>query len=137
MIAPDLAPHPEGGIMGETLPTQHPAVVLRSHFNALRALLAVALIAVVGLSVAVVILASDEQQVSDTGTAPAIGQLNYGGFNPATGRPEESAAAPDLQRQNAVGPDESRIATAIGGNEAARAAGGPDESKVADAIAGD
>ena len=50
--------------MGETLPTQHPAVVLRSHFNALRALLAVALVAVVGLTVAVVILASDEQQVN-------------------------------------------------------------------------
>jgi hypothetical protein len=44
--------------MGQTVPSQHPAVVLRSHFNQLRALLAVALIAMIGLTVAVVILAS-------------------------------------------------------------------------------
>ena len=36
--------------MGNAVPTQHPAVVLRSHFNQLRALLAVALIAVIGLT---------------------------------------------------------------------------------------
>jgi hypothetical protein len=39
--------------------TQHPAVVLRSHYLHLRALLAIAAIAVVCLSVAVVVLASD------------------------------------------------------------------------------
>jgi hypothetical protein len=50
--------------MGQAIPRQHPAVVLRSHFNQLRALLAVAMIAVVGLTVAVVILATDE----DAGT---------------------------------------------------------------------
>ena len=46
--------------MPQTIPTQHPAVVLRSHHRQLRALLAAALIAVVGLSVTVVILAADE-----------------------------------------------------------------------------
>jgi hypothetical protein len=46
--------------MSQTLHTQHPAVVLRSHYRNLRALLAIALIAVVGLSVAVVILASED-----------------------------------------------------------------------------
>jgi hypothetical protein len=39
---------------------QHPAVVLRSHYVHLRALLAVAMIAVVGLTVAVVILAIND-----------------------------------------------------------------------------
>jgi hypothetical protein len=41
--------------MGKTIPAQHPAVVLRSHYRQLRALLAVAMIAVVGLTAAVVI----------------------------------------------------------------------------------
>jgi hypothetical protein len=45
--------------MGEAIASQHPAVVLRSHYTLVRALLAVALIAVVGLTVAVVILATD------------------------------------------------------------------------------
>jgi hypothetical protein len=46
--------------MPQAVPTQHPAVVLRSHYRQLRALLAIATIAVVGLSAAVVILADDE-----------------------------------------------------------------------------
>jgi hypothetical protein len=45
--------------MPQTVPTQHPAVVLRSHYRQLRALLTVAMIAIVGLSAAVVILADD------------------------------------------------------------------------------
>jgi hypothetical protein len=44
--------------MGHAIPRQQPAVVLRSQFDQLRALLAVALIAVAGLTVAVVILAN-------------------------------------------------------------------------------
>jgi hypothetical protein len=46
--------------MGKAIPTQHPAVVLRSHYRQLRALLAIAMIAVVGLTTAVVILATDD-----------------------------------------------------------------------------
>ena len=45
--------------MPQTVPTQHPAVVLRSHYRHLRALLAIAMIALVGLTVAVVSLATD------------------------------------------------------------------------------
>jgi hypothetical protein len=40
-----------------TVPAQHPAVVLRSTYLHLRALLAIATIAIVGLTVAVVVLA--------------------------------------------------------------------------------
>jgi hypothetical protein len=43
--------------MTGTLHNQHPAVVLRTHYTQLKALLAVAMIAVVGLSVAVGVLA--------------------------------------------------------------------------------
>lgn len=52
--------------MSQTVPTQHPAVVLRSHYRNLRALLAIALIAVIGLSVAVVILASEDTAATST-----------------------------------------------------------------------
>jgi hypothetical protein len=74
--------------MGKAIPSQHhPAVVLRSHAKAVRALLLVAIIAVVGLT-AHVIVANDD----DTGTTSAspTGQINYGGFNPATGRPDSA-----------------------------------------------
>jgi hypothetical protein len=48
--------------MGKAIPAQHPAVVLRSHYRQLRALLAIAMIAVVGLTAAVVILATGEDR---------------------------------------------------------------------------
>jgi hypothetical protein len=43
--------------MSTTLQAQHPAVVLRSSYRLVRALLAIATIAIVGLTVAVVVLA--------------------------------------------------------------------------------
>jgi hypothetical protein len=57
--------------MAQAVPTQHPAVVLRSHYRHLRALLAIAMIAVVGLTVAVVILATDEGATSASSAIPA------------------------------------------------------------------
>ena len=73
--------------MGQAIPRQHPAVVLRSHFNQLRALLVVALIAVAGLTTAVVILANDSNDVSSTSSAKPIESINYGAgaVNPSTG----------------------------------------------------
>jgi hypothetical protein len=47
-------------VMGQVIPKQHPAVVLRSHYKAVRALLAAALIAVVALAATTVILATDD-----------------------------------------------------------------------------
>ena len=58
--------------MGQTIPRQHPAVVLRSHFVALRALLAVALVALVALAATVVILATDDAGPARTGKAPSV-----------------------------------------------------------------
>jgi hypothetical protein len=85
--------------MGQVVPSQHPAVVLRSHFNQLRALLAVALIAVISLTVAVVILATDNEQTAGTSQAAPLGGINYGVFNPGTGRP---GSAPVPQRETAA-----------------------------------
>jgi len=50
----------EETVMGQVIPRQHPAVVLKSHYKAVRALLAAALIAIVALAAAVVILANDD-----------------------------------------------------------------------------
>jgi hypothetical protein len=63
-------------VMGQAIPRQHPAVVLRSHFNFVRNLLAVAMVAVIGLTVAVVIVANDNDELASTGaqSAPAIAQ---------------------------------------------------------------
>jgi hypothetical protein len=91
--------------MGKAIPSpHHRAVVLRSHSRAVRALLAVAMIAVVGLTAALVIVANDD----DTGTISArpTGQINYGGFNPTTGRPD---SAPLPQRDARALSDTTRF----------------------------
>ena len=55
--------------MGQAISNQHPAVVLRSHYNHMRTLLAIAMIAVTGLTVALVVVANDD---SGTGTGAAV-----------------------------------------------------------------
>ena len=57
--------------MSNTVPAQHPAVVLRSTYQHLRALLAVAAIAIVGLTVAVVVLAIDSRSTTVSPAARA------------------------------------------------------------------
>jgi hypothetical protein len=85
--------------MGKAVPEQHPAVVLRSHYVHLRALLVAALIAVLGLTATVVIVAndSDEATISTSTPAPTI---EYGGTG-ATGVPE-SAPLPQRRLDGAV-----------------------------------
>jgi hypothetical protein len=97
-------------VMGKAVPEQHPAVVLRSHYNHLRALLIAALIAVLGLAGAVVIVANDDDTVVSTST-PAI---EYGGTG-ATGVPD---TAPLPQR---------RLDGAVDTAPAPRYDGGPNE----------
>jgi hypothetical protein len=96
--------------MGKAIPTQHPAVVLRSHFNALRALLAAALIAVVGLSAAVVILATDDTAGTSAGTATQVSSPSPAGTIRYDGGPEEGTRGVVPARQPGVrydgGPDE-------------------------------
>ncbi len=86
--------------MAQAIPSQHhPAVGRHSHSRAVGALLAVAIIAVVGLTAALMIVANDD----DTGATSAspTGQINYGGFNPATGRPD-SAGGRGIQQSSAA-----------------------------------
>jgi hypothetical protein len=74
--------------MRQALSQQHPAVVLRSTYKQLRALLAIAMVAIVGLTVAVVILA-DEDSGSSTSTSSAASTAS---LRP-DGGPEESNVA--------------------------------------------
>ena len=79
--------------MGQAIPTQHPAVVLRSHYNHLRALLAAALIAIVGLTAAIVILATDDDGAS-TSSTPAATAAEF--RLPSHARTHGGAPVPDL-----------------------------------------
>jgi hypothetical protein len=58
--------------MGHAIPKQHPAVVLRSHFNLVRALLGVAMVALVGLVIALVIVANDDNEPASTSAVQAV-----------------------------------------------------------------
>src|SRR5262249_47433488 len=93
------SPHNQEAVMGKAVPTHHPAVVLRSHYNALRALLAAALIAVVALTAPVVILADAND--TDGGTAAtralplsASNGVSQGGVR-YDGGPEEGTRGPN------------------------------------------
>jgi hypothetical protein len=85
--------------MGKAVPEQHPAVVLRSHYVHLRALLVAALIAVLGLTATVVIVANDSDQAAISTSTPAP-TIEYGGTG-ATGVPE-SAPLPQRRLDGAV-----------------------------------
>jgi uncharacterized membrane protein len=64
--------------MGHAIPKQHPAVVLRSHFNLVRALLVAATVALVGMAVALAIVASDGDGIdtaASQGSAPVVSSL--------------------------------------------------------------
>jgi hypothetical protein len=123
--------------MGQAIPNQHPSVVLRSRYRQLRALLAIAMVAVIGLTVAVVVLAIDNNGSAGLGSATEVSVPSGAAATRSDGGPEESTLAGTVAAQPTVtGPDESKIADAIGTAEAPTTTGGPDESAVAHAIAG-
>ena len=101
--------------MGQPIPAQHPSVVLRSHFKLVKALLAIAMAAVIALAAAVVILANDEDEITTASKAtPAVQQQSQ--TQPGTrfdGGPEEGtrglsaqAATPPAGTRFDGGPDE-------------------------------
>jgi len=110
-------------VMSNTIPAQHPAVVLRSHYRQLRSLLAVMLVALVGLSTTVVVLAIDDGPTATSFVSPSRGSVAQLGdplevrtqsTSPAS-RPDESALAAAIASKPPVsGPSESNVAAAIG-----------------------
>jgi len=120
--------------MSQTIPTQHPAVVLRSHFALVRALLIASLIAVLGLTAALVVVANDDNGAGVQSSAEPLGEIRYGGFNPGTGRPDAAplpkadvqAAQPGVRYDG--GPEEGTAAiSAATPSPATRYDGGPEE----------
>jgi hypothetical protein len=107
----------EERVMGQVIPRQHPAVVLKSSYDAVRALLAAALVAVAALAATVVIVTADTD--TKVSVAPKSAQalpsgptaarpaepIHYGGFNPATGKPVQQETLPPGTRFDG-GPDE-------------------------------
>jgi hypothetical protein len=124
--------------MGKAISAQHPAVVLRSHYRQLRALLAIAMIAVVGLSAALVILATNDDGSTGASVASHVGGPAQVASAPRTdGGPEESALAAAVGSQpSALGPNESKIAATIGSGPEPSVSNHPDETSVAAAISG-
>jgi ABC-type nitrate/sulfonate/bicarbonate transport system permease component len=76
--------------MEQAVPAQPPAVVLRSRYKLVRALLGIAIAAIVALGVAVVVLASDRSDASGTSAVSPTQPIEYGGFSPNAGRPESA-----------------------------------------------
>jgi hypothetical protein len=125
--------------MGKAIPTQHPAVVLRSHYLQLRALLAVAMIAVVGLTATVVILSVDEGDKSASTAGAKSGltaqEKRWAEYNEAISSltPEQLAAAfgtrsvaPDNRYDG--GPEEGTSGALFSGVQPGiRYDGGPEE----------
>ena len=79
--------------MSKAIPAQHPAVVLRSHYTQLRALLATAMIAVVGLSATVVILATNDDREIGASAATQVSAPGPTGGIRYDGGPEEGSRA--------------------------------------------
>jgi type II secretory pathway pseudopilin PulG len=99
-------------VMGQVIPRQHPAVVLKSHYKAIRALLAVALVAIVALAATVVILASDDDNATTSAQPQAQAQAQQlpagtrfdGGPDEGTRGIQAEAPAPGTRFDG--GPDE-------------------------------
>jgi hypothetical protein len=117
----------------QAIPSQHPAVVLRSHYRQLRALLAVAMIGVVGLTAAVVILVIEDDRDLSNVSATQVGTGGVAGTVRYDGGPEEGTRGALATRQRVVvrydgGPEEgTRGALATRQPVVVRYDGGPEE----------
>jgi hypothetical protein len=118
--------------VSQAIPTQHPAVVLRSHYVHLRTMLAVAVIAVAGLSAAVVVLALDDDAVTSVSVpATHVAAAGPNGSVRYDGGPEEGTRAivttiPAGTRYDG-GPDEGTRGIVTAPAAGTRYDGGPDE----------
>lgn len=97
--------------MGQPIPAQHPSVVLRSHFNLARTLLAIAMVAVLALTAVVAILANDDGELGTAAKATPQVQQQLPAGTRFDGGPNEgtrgvSATAPAAGTRFDGGPDE-------------------------------
>jgi hypothetical protein len=96
--------------MGHAIPKQHPAVVLRSHYNLVRALLGVAMVALVGLVIALVVVADDDNEPASPSAiqaAPVTPQVAPAPL-PAYPTPVPEAVSPGSADRSYSGPAPTR-----------------------------
>jgi hypothetical protein len=86
--------------MGQVIPRQHPAVVLRSQYKTVLALLCVACVAIVALATAVVIVANDDDSVSISAQPQAQAQQNLPPGTRFDGGPDEGSRGVQSQSQS-------------------------------------
>jgi hypothetical protein len=98
--------------MGQPIPAQHPSVVLRSHFKLVKGLLAIAVVAVLALTATVVIVASDEDQVS-----PAINATPHGQVQPQLPVGTRFDGGPDEGTRGLAAQSKAPVARFDGGPE--------------------
>jgi hypothetical protein len=84
--------------MGHAIPKQHPAVVLRSHYDLVRALLGIAMVALVGLVIALVIVAGDDNEPASTSAVQAVPATPPASALPAYPTPAPEAVSPGSDR---------------------------------------
>jgi len=141
--AAEAAARSQEAVMGKAIPQQHPAVVLRSHYAHLRALLVIAMIAVVGLTVAVVIVANDRDDANSTSALKPAESVNSGGVTAEhplqsridspryDGGPEEGTAASNIAQPPVTrydgGPEDGTAALNTAQPPVTRYDGGPEE----------
>jgi hypothetical protein len=117
--------------MGQAIPAQHPAVVLRSRYTQLRMLLAVAMIAVIGLTVAVVMLAGEhDTSTTTTSAAPARSEFRVASHAAAHGGvpvPDPRAVPLPTARRSDGGPEEGTRGIVAAPAASTRSDGGPEE----------
>ena len=77
--------------MSNAVQAHHPAVVLRANYLHLRALLAVALVAIIGLTIAVVVLAVNNGTV--TSAAPRVNRVTVQAQPTVQPNPDEQGVA--------------------------------------------
>jgi hypothetical protein len=96
--------------MSNTVPVQHPAVVLRSSYQHLRALLAMAAIAIVGLTIAVAVLAMDTTsgksaasaaRIATPAASPSAPAAHAGAAPAVTSNPDELGPRPSTAQPHA------------------------------------
>jgi hypothetical protein len=132
--AAEAAARSQEAVMGKAVPQQHPAVVLRSHYAHLRALLVIAMIAVVGLTVAVVIVANDRDDLSSNSAlkpAESVNQPSGPGAARYDGGPEEGTAGLNTAQAPVTrydgGPEEGTAGLNTAQPPVTRYDGGPEE----------
>jgi hypothetical protein len=86
--------------MSNTVPSQHPAVVLRSTYQHLRALLAIAIAIILALTIAVVVLATNNNPTTHANPTTPAANIQQPTASNYPDAPQPSAGTPQASVTN-------------------------------------